>query len=29
MRNGTIVDDMDRGQLSEAAVIQSSFKGAD
>jgi ribose transport system ATP-binding protein len=29
MRNGAIVDDMDRGQLSEAAVIQSSFKGAD
>jgi ribose transport system ATP-binding protein len=29
MRDGAIVADMDRSELSEAAVIQSSFKGAD
>jgi len=29
MRNGSIVADMQRSELSEAAVIQSSFKGAD
>jgi ribose transport system ATP-binding protein len=29
MRDGLIVADMRRGELSEAAVIQSSFKGAD
>src|SRR6185437_3819696 len=29
MRDGVIVADMDRSELSEAAVIQSSFKGGD
>lgn len=29
LRDGVIVADMNRGELSEAAIIQSSFKGSD